>query len=72
MLLTLVGKPIDIEYAKKLEELGMAEIHWYEGEWDYLGHIKNKIELVLNNKDLQKDMIEKGLKRAKLFSWEKI
>lgn len=33
--------------------------------------IKDKLELVLNDTLLQEKMIEKGLKRAKLFSWEK-
>ena len=33
--------------------------------------IKNKIEELLGDKNLQKIMIEKGLKRAKEFSWEK-
>ena len=33
--------------------------------------IKNKIEIVLNNKELQNNMRDKGLLRAKLFSWEK-
>ena len=33
--------------------------------------IKNKIEQLLGDKNLQKIMIEKGLKRAKEFSWEK-
>ncbi|MCK5677672.1 MAG: glycosyltransferase family 4 protein [Flavobacteriaceae bacterium] len=33
--------------------------------------IKNKIELVLNDIDLQNNMIEKGIKRAKQFSWKK-
>ena len=33
--------------------------------------IKKKMELVLDDEDLQKQMIEKGLVRAKEFSWEK-
>jgi glycosyltransferase involved in cell wall biosynthesis len=33
--------------------------------------IKNKVELVLLDKELQKNLIEKGLKRAKEFTWEK-
>jgi glycosyltransferase involved in cell wall biosynthesis len=33
--------------------------------------IKNKIEMVLNDENLQKKMIQKGLKRAKQFTWEK-
>ncbi|MFP4486779.1 MAG: glycosyltransferase family 4 protein [Campylobacterales bacterium] len=33
--------------------------------------IKQKIEMVINDEKLQKDMIQKGLERAKEFSWEK-
>jgi glycosyltransferase involved in cell wall biosynthesis len=33
--------------------------------------IKEKINQVITNEELQKEMIEKGLKRAKMFSWEK-
>jgi len=33
--------------------------------------IKEKIEMVLNDAVLQKQMIQKGLERAKEFSWEK-
>ena len=33
--------------------------------------IKEKIEMVLGDKVLQQKMIQKGLKRAKMFSWEK-
>jgi len=33
--------------------------------------IKEKIELVLEDADLQEQMIKKGLKRSKEFSWEK-
>lgn len=34
-------------------------------------NIKEKIEMVLKDKKLQKDMINKGLNRAKSFTWEK-
>lgn len=33
--------------------------------------IRDKIELVINNENLQKEMIQKGLKRAKQFTWKK-
>jgi len=33
--------------------------------------IKAKIEMVLNDEKLQQEMIQKGLKRAKEFTWEK-
>ncbi len=33
--------------------------------------IKEKINLVLNDKKLREDMIKKGLERVKFFSWEK-
>ena len=33
--------------------------------------IKNKILLLLNNKDLQNDLVKKGLLRSKEFTWQK-
>lgn len=33
--------------------------------------IKEKIEIVLDDEELQKEMIEKGLERAKQFTWKK-
>jgi glycosyltransferase involved in cell wall biosynthesis len=34
------------------------------------GDIKQKIEMVLNDRLIQMDMIQKGFKRSKMFSWE--
>lgn len=33
--------------------------------------IKNKLDMVMNDKSLREDMVKKGFKRVKLFSWEK-
>lgn len=34
-LLRISGVPIDIKYAKKLESLGICQIKWYEGIWNW-------------------------------------
>lgn len=34
-LLKLAHKPIDISYARKLEEQNICQIKWYEGVWNW-------------------------------------
>ena len=41
------------------------------GGLDVFEDIKEKIEMVLNDEKLQQEMIQKGLQRAKEFTWEK-
>ncbi|WP_263834081.1 glycosyltransferase family 4 protein [Sulfurospirillum oryzae] len=36
-----------------------------------INDIKNKIESVLNDENMQQEMIKKGLERAKMFTWDK-
>ena len=63
------GTPVVCSETTSLPEVGGDAI-MYCNPYD-IEDIKDKIELVLNDSDLQKDMIDKGLTRAKLFTWEK-
>lgn len=63
------GTPVLCSNTSSLPEVG-KDCVVYCNPYD-IEDIKNKIALVLNNEDLQKEMIEKGFERAKLFSWEK-
>ena len=63
------GTPVIVSKVTALPEVcGDAAI--YVDPHD-IGDIKNKIEMVLDNELLQKEMREKGLERVKLFTWEK-
>ncbi len=63
------GTPIITSNLSSLPEVG-GDAALYCDPYD-VGDIKEKMEMVLNNKELQKEMIEKGLARVKQFSWEK-
>lgn len=63
------GTPVICSNTSSLPEVG-GEAVLYCNPFD-IDDIKNKIELLLKDKDLQNDLIKKGLKRAQLFSWEK-
>jgi glycosyltransferase involved in cell wall biosynthesis len=63
------GTPVITSNVSSLPEVG-GDAVVYCDPYD-INDIKNKIEIVLNKKDLQKEMIRKGLKRAKQFTWEK-
>lgn len=63
------GTPVICSNTSSLPEVG-GDAVVYCNPYD-LNDIKNKIEIVLNDDNLQKEMIKKGLERAKLFSWEK-
>jgi len=63
------GTPVIVSNVSSLSEVG-GDAVIYCNPYD-VEDIKNKIEMVLNDENLQKQMIEKGLKRAKLFTWEK-
>ena len=63
------GTPVICSNTTSLPEVG-GDAVVYCNPYD-INDIKNKIELVLNDENLQKEMIKKGLERAKLFSWEK-
>lgn len=63
------GTPVICSDSSSLPEVG-GDTVVYCDPYD-IEDIKNKIELVLSNQNLQNEMIKKGLERAKLFSWEK-
>lgn len=63
------GTPVICSDTTSLPEVG-ADAVVYCNPYE-IKDIKDKIELVLNDTKLQTSMIEKGFKRAKLFSWEK-
>lgn len=63
------GTPVIASNVSSLPEVG-GDAVVYCNPYDIVD-IKNKIEMVLNNENLQEEMIEKGLKRAQEFTWEK-
>ncbi len=63
------GTPVITSNVSSLPEVG-GDAVIYCNPYD-IEDIKEKIEMVLNNKELQRKMIEKGLKRVKQFTWEK-
>ncbi len=63
------GTPVITSNVSSLPEVG-GDAAVYCDPY-YINDIKNKIKLVLSDEILQRYMVEKGLKRAKLFSWEK-
>lgn len=63
------GTPVICSNTSSLPEVGCDAVLYCDA-YD-VNDIKEKIELLLADEILQKKMIEKGLKRAKFFSWEK-
>jgi len=63
------GTPVITSDISSLPEVG-GEAVVYCDPHD-INDIKKKIEFVLSDKKLQKDMVGKGLQRAKMFTWEK-
>ncbi len=63
------GAPVITSNVSSLPEVG-GDAVVYCNPYD-IEDIKNKIEMVLGDEQLQQKMIEKGLKRAKQFTWEK-
>lgn len=63
------GCPVITSNLSSLPEVG-GDAPLYVNPHDVNG-IARAIERVLTNKNLRKEMIEKGLKQAKKFSWEK-
>lgn len=63
------GTPVICSNISSLPEVG-GDAVIYCNPYD-IDDIKNKMELVLNDENLQIEMIQKGLNRSKLFSWEK-
>lgn len=63
------GTPVICSNTTSMPEVG-GDAVIYCNPYD-VEDIKNQIKLVLFDKNLQQEMIKKGLERAKLFSWEK-
>jgi len=63
------GTPVVCSDSSSLPEVGGNAVVYCDPYCEE--DIKKKMELVLDDEDLQKQMIEKGLVRAKEFSWEK-
>lgn len=63
------GTPVICSNTSSLPEVGGDAVLYCDAY--NVNDIKEKIELLLDDEILQKQMIQKGLNRAKLFSWEK-
>lgn len=63
------GTPVICSNSSSLPEVGSDAVVYCNP--DDINDINEKLKFVLNDESLQKQMIEKGLKRAKQFSWEK-
>ncbi len=63
------GTPVIVSKTTALSEVG-GDAVVYCDPYD-INDIKEKIEMVLSDENLQQEMIEKGLKRVKEFTWEK-
>ncbi len=63
------GVPVITSHVSSLPEVGGDAVVYVDPS--SVDDIKNKMQMVLNDKKLQDEMIKKGLKRAKEFSWEK-
>ncbi len=63
------GTPVVSSNSSSLPEVGGDAVVYCDPY--SIEDIKNKIEMVLINSELQQTMVSKGLKQAKKFSWEK-
>ena len=63
------GTPVVCSDVTSLPEVGGDAVVYCDP--NNLNDIVEKMEMVLSDENLQHDMIEKGLKRAKQFTWEK-
>jgi len=63
------GTPVISSNSSSLPEVGGDAVVYCDP--NNSSDIKEKISIVLNDKNLQKEMIDKGLQQAKKFSWEK-
>ncbi len=65
----LVGVPVITSNISSMPEVG-GDAALYVDPLN-LEDIKEKLDEVINNRDLQKDLIKKGFEQVKKFSWEK-
>ena len=64
------GTPVICSSAASLPEVGGKDSVLYIDPYD-VDDIKDKIETLISDENLQKELIEKGFKNIKRFSWEK-
>ena len=64
------GTPVASSNAASLPEVG-GDTAVYFNPHD-ISDVEHKISQVLSNENLRKDLIEKGKKRVKLFSWQRL
>lgn len=64
------GCPVVSSNAASLPEVGGNAAIYFDPH--SINDMVNKISKVLNNEKLRKDLVEKGKKRVKQFSWEKL
>lgn len=62
--------PVVSSNAGSLPEVGGDAAIYFDAK--HLGDLGDKIDMVLKNKNLRKNLIAKGKKRVKKFSWEKL
>jgi len=63
------GCPVAASYSSSLPEIGGDAALYFDPEKP--SEIADKIEILLNDKKVRQDLIDKGLNRVKLFSWDK-
>jgi glycosyltransferase involved in cell wall biosynthesis len=63
------GCPVVISNISSLPEVGGDAVLYVDPQ--SVDDIKNKLELIINDEKLRKELIEKGYKQVKKFSWEK-
>jgi glycosyltransferase involved in cell wall biosynthesis len=63
------GTPVITSSVSSLPEVGADAVVYVDP--NNIEDIKEKMMMVLSDEDLQKQMIQQGLKRAKNFTWEK-
>lgn len=64
------GCPVVSSEAGALTEVGGDACLYFDPH--NLGDMRDKVDRVLNNENLRNDLIRKGQKRVKLFSWERL
>lgn len=64
------GTPVICSNVASLPEVGGENSVLYINPYD-VNDIKEKIEILINNNDIQKELIKKGFENIKRFSWEK-
>jgi len=64
------GVPVVCSNISALKEVAEESALYFDP--DDIEDIKNKIEIIFNNQEQRSDLRQKGLERAKQFSWSKV